>query len=68
LHGSDISSRKEITAEIEKAFATSGYRVISTTVEKVLVGGFGGVPLWQGKMAPGKLPYDAMVWFRLEKK
>ena len=64
---SNILSRKEITAEIEKAFATSGYRVISTTVEKVLVGGFGDVPLWQGKMAPGKLPYDAMVWFRLKK-
>jgi hypothetical protein len=64
---SNIPSRKEITAEIEEAFATSGYRVISTTVEKVLVGGFGDVPLWQGKMAPGKLPYDAMVWFRLEK-
>jgi hypothetical protein len=43
--------------------------VVSTTVEKVLVGGFGDMPLWrQGKMAPGKLPYDAMVWFRLEKK
>jgi hypothetical protein len=42
--------------------------VISTTVEKVLVGGFGDVPLWQGKMAPAKLPYDAMVWFRLERK
>jgi len=64
----NILSRKEITAEIEKAFATSGHRVISTTVEKVLVGGFGDVPLWQGKMAPGKMPYDAMVWFRLERK
>jgi hypothetical protein len=42
--------------------------VISTTVEEVLVGGFGDVPLWQREMAPGKLPYDAMVWFRLEKK
>jgi hypothetical protein len=65
---SNILSRKEITAEIEEAFTTSGYRVIATTVEKVLVGGFGDVPLWQGKMAPGKLPYDAIVWFRLEKK
>jgi hypothetical protein len=64
---SNILSRKEITADIEEAFATSGHRVISTTVEKVLVGGFGDVPLWQGKMAPGKLPYDAMVWFRLKK-
>jgi len=64
---SNILSRKEITADIEEAFATSGNRVISTTVEKVLVGGFGDVPLWQGKMAPGKLPYDAMVWFRLKK-
>ena len=65
---SNILSRKEITAEIEKAFATSGYRVVAATVEKVLVGGFGDVPLWQGKMAAGKVPFDAMVWFRLERK
>lgn len=35
---SNILSRSEVTSEIEKIFVTSGYRVISTTVEKVCVG------------------------------
>ena len=64
---SNILSSKEITVQIEEAFAASGYRVISTTVEKVLIGGFRSVPLYQGDMAPGKVPYDAQVWFKLEK-
>jgi hypothetical protein len=64
---SNILSRKEITAQIEDAFAASGYRVISTTVEKVLIGDFRSVPLYQGEVPPGKVPYDAQVWFRLEK-
>jgi hypothetical protein len=63
----NILSRKEITAQIEEAFTASGYRVISTTVEKVLIGNFRSVPLYQGEMPPGKVPYDAQVWFRLEK-
>jgi hypothetical protein len=63
----NILSRKEITVQIEEAFAGSGYRVFSTIVEKVLIGDFRSVPLYQGKMAPGKVPYDAQVWFRLEK-
>lgn len=63
----NILSRKEITAQIEEALAASGYRVISTTVEKVLTGDFRSVPLYQGEMPPGKVPYDAQVWFRLEK-
>jgi hypothetical protein len=64
----NILSRKEITVQIEEAFAGSGYRVISTTVEKVLIGDFRSVPLYEGEMAPEKVPYDAQVWFRLEKK
>jgi hypothetical protein len=63
----DILSRKEVAAEIDKALETSGHRVIAATVEKVLVGGLREVPLYQGKMAPGKVPYDAMAWFRLKK-
>jgi hypothetical protein len=34
----------------------------------VLVGRFRDVPLYQGRMSPGKVPFDAMVWLRLEKK
>jgi hypothetical protein len=64
---SNILSRKEITVQLEEAFATGGYKVISTAVEKVLIGDFRSVPLYQGEMTPGKVPYDAQVWFRLEK-
>jgi DNA-binding NarL/FixJ family response regulator len=64
---SKVLSAREITAQIEEAFAEGGYRVVSASVEKVLVGSFREVPLYEGKMLPGKVPYDAMVWFRLEK-
>jgi hypothetical protein len=64
----NILFRKEITVQIEEAFAGSGYSVISTTVEKVLIGDFRSVPLYDGEVVPGKVPYDAQVWFRLEKK
>jgi len=64
---SQVLFRKELIAQIEPAFAKGGYRVVGVTVEKVLVGGFSEVPLYQGKMFSGKVPYDAQVWFRLEK-
>jgi hypothetical protein len=54
--------------EIEGPLARGGYRILGVTVEKVLVGGFREVPLYQGKMHPGKVPYDAQVWFRLSKE
>jgi hypothetical protein len=63
-----LLSRKELTAPIEETFAGAGYRVISATVEKVLVGGFRDVSLYQGKQTPAMVPYDAQVWFRLEKR
>lgn len=62
-----VLSRKELLADIETAFATGGYRIISVSVEKVLVLGFREVPLYQGDRTPGLVPFDAMVWFRLEK-
>jgi hypothetical protein len=65
---SSILSGREVTAQIERALAGSGYRVISAIVEKVLVGGFRNVPLYPGEMAPGKVPYDAQVWFKLKKE
>jgi hypothetical protein len=64
----DLLSRKEITAEMDAALAVGGYRVDSVTVEKVLVGGFADVPLYTGDAGAGKVPFDAMVWFRLMKK
>jgi hypothetical protein len=58
---------KELTAQIETVIEKGGYRVVGVTVEKVLVGGFREVPLYQGKMHAGRVPYDAQVWFRLER-
>jgi hypothetical protein len=63
-----ILSRPEVTSQLEETFGDSGYRIASVSVEKVLVGPFRDVPLYQGEMLPGKVPYDCMVWFRLEKR
>jgi hypothetical protein len=59
--------RKELMAQIETVFEKGGYRIVGVTVEKVLVGGFREVPLYQGEIHPGRVPYDAQVWFRLER-
>jgi hypothetical protein len=64
---SQVLFRKELLAPIEQVCAQGGYRVKGVTVEKVLVGGLREVPLYHGDSAPGLVPYDAMVWFRLEK-
>ena len=64
---SQLLSKKELTAQIETALEGGGYKVAGVTVEKVLVGGFREVPLYQGEMHPGRVPYDAQVWFRLER-
>jgi hypothetical protein len=65
---STILLRKEVTGQFEETFGESGYRVKIVTIEKVLVGGFHDVPLYRGKMSPGRVPFDAMVWLRLEKR
>jgi hypothetical protein len=64
---SQLLFRKEWMAGIETAFEKGGYRVVGVSVEKVLVGGFREVPFYQGEMHPGRVPYDAQVWFRLER-
>jgi hypothetical protein len=64
---SQLLFRKEWMAEIETAFEKGGYRIVGVSVEKVLVGGFREVPFYQGEMHPGRVPYDAQVWFRLER-
>jgi hypothetical protein len=53
--------------QIETVFEKGGYGIVGVTVEKVLVGGFREVPFYQGEMYPGRVPYDAQVWFRLER-
>ena len=62
-----LLSRRELLTEIEPACARGGYRIVKVSVEKVLVGGLREVPLYQGAMEPGLVPYDAIVWLRLEK-
>ena len=64
---SQLLFRKELMAQIEPVFEKGGYRIAGVTVEKVLVGGLREVPLYQGKMSPGKVPYDAQVWFRFDR-
>ncbi len=59
--------KKELLIPIEPSLEKGGYRIVGVTVEKVLVGGFREVPFYQGEMRPGRVPYDAQVWFRLEK-
>ena len=63
-----ILLNREVTSQFEEAFGNSGYKIVSVTLEKVCVGGFSDVPLYKGKMLPGKVPVDAVVWFRLGKK
>ena len=64
----NLLSQKAVAGEIDKALEASGYRVIAATVEKVLVGSFRDVPVYEGKIVPGKVPFDAMVWFMLKKE
>ncbi len=65
---SSVLSTREVLSQFEGAFGESGYAITAASVEKVLVGRLGDVPLYRGDAKPGKVPYDAMVWFRLEKR
>lgn len=62
-----LLSKRELITQIEGPFTLGGYRIAGVSVEKVLVGGFREVPFYQGEMYPGRVPYDAQVWFRLHK-
>lgn len=63
-----LLSRREVTAQLGSAIQGSGHDVASAVVEKVLVGGFRDVPRYEGRISPGKVPFDAQVWFKLEKR
>jgi len=65
---SAILSSREVISQFEDAFGDSGYTIRAVTLEKVCVGRFSDVPLYRGKVLPVKVPVDAVVWFRLEKK
>ncbi|MFO7707486.1 MAG: hypothetical protein R6V84_04870 [Desulfobacterales bacterium] len=57
----------EVVRELEAPLRAKGYRITGVTVEKVLVGGFENVPQIEGPHRTGKIPFDAQVWFRLER-
>jgi hypothetical protein len=63
---SSILFQNRITADIGAALG-GNYRAISVSVEKVLVGTFRHVPGYKGELRSGKVPFDAQVWFRLER-
>jgi hypothetical protein len=63
----DVLSSPEIVLEIEAPLREQRYRIAGVSVEKVLVGGFENVPQLEGPRRKGKVPFDAQVWFRLER-
>ena len=62
-----VLSAKPLLEQIEGVFTENGYRVVGVEVEKVLVGGFAEAPFYPGELTPGRVPYDAMGWFRLNR-
>jgi hypothetical protein len=64
---SDILSRRDVTAELEGPFADAGYRIAGASVEKVLVGTVRDLSFYEGDPFTGRVPYDALVWFKLER-
>jgi hypothetical protein len=64
---SGVLHRKGLLEPIEAVLAKAGYGVAGVTVEKVLVGTFREVPLYQGTLLRDRAPYDAQVWLRLER-
>lgn len=63
----DVLSSPDIVREIEAPLRKPGYRITGASVEKVLVGGFENVPQLAEPRPRGKIPFDAQVWFRLER-
>lgn len=65
---STLLMQEDFTLSFDEVLGKSGYRVIGVGVEKVLVGTFNEIYQYRGEMLPGKVPYDAMVWLRIEKR
>jgi hypothetical protein len=63
----DVLSSPEIVLEMETPLREQRYRIVGVSVEKVLVGSFENVPQLDGPRRKGKIPFDAQVWFRLER-
>jgi len=52
--------RTELTGQMTPVLEEAGYVITAVTVEKVLVGSVGDLS--------GRLPFDAQVWFRVERR
>jgi hypothetical protein len=55
-----LLSRSEVTSQLAPALTEAAYVVTGVSVEKVLVK--------HVEALPGRVPYDAQVWFRIEKR
>jgi hypothetical protein len=64
----NLLSSREILRDIEAPLTQQGYLVTRASVEKVLVGGFNQVPLLAGPPPTGRIPFDAILWLRLQKR
>jgi hypothetical protein len=64
----NLLSSREILRGIEAPLAQQGYVVTRASVEKVLVGGFTQVPLLAEPPPTGRIPFDAILWLRLQKR
>jgi hypothetical protein len=62
-----ILSSREILDPLEPPLARHGYAIGRASVEKVLVGGFDQVPLLAGPPPRGRVPFDAILWLRLQR-
>ncbi|HSO59819.1 MAG TPA: hypothetical protein VLR50_02185 [Desulfobacterales bacterium] len=63
----DVLSSPEVVLEMEAPLREGRYRIAGVSVEKVLVGGFENVPQLEGPRRKVRIPFDAQVWFRLER-
>ena len=64
---SDLLSIRDLTSQLEAPFTLAGYKITGAMVEKVLLGTVRDLPFFEGDPFTGVIPYDAMVWFKLER-
>jgi hypothetical protein len=61
-----VLSHETVRKQFEQPLGIAGYKVISISVEKVLVGGVENVPFYRGIKTSARLPFDAQVWLKLQ--
>lgn len=61
-----LLSRPVVTDRIQPALEAAGYRIVAASVEKVLVSPAREIPGLGDDRVSGRLPFDAMLWLRLE--